>query len=69
MAARRSVGAARRGDKATEERAHAIVDQTKRALGERGPVWWKDGAPDYNRYLVLNTPYAAWFASLDGPAA
>jgi hypothetical protein len=70
MDARRSVGAARRGgDKAAEERAHEIVDQTKRALGERGPVWWEDGAPDYNRYLALNTPYAAWFAGLDDPAA
>ncbi|MEM8505506.1 MAG: hypothetical protein AAF716_20430 [Cyanobacteria bacterium P01_D01_bin.1] len=45
--------------------ARAQVDQAKIALGERGPVWWTDGAPDYNRYLVKNTPYADWFASLD----
>lgn len=40
------------------------VDDAKRALGERGPVWWTDGAPDWNRKLVKNTPYAAWFANL-----
>ena len=26
--------------------AHRAVDRVKRALGERGPVWWKDGALD-----------------------
>ena len=36
----------------------------KRALGERGPPWWEDGAPDYNRQNVASTPYAAWFASM-----
>lgn len=40
------------------------VDAVKRALGERGPVWWSDGAPDYNRKLVKNTPYAEWFRSV-----
>ena len=25
---------------------------------ERGPVWRTDGAPDYNRRLVRDTPYA-----------
>ena len=24
----------------------------------RGPVWWEDGAPDYNRRLLKNTPYS-----------
>ena len=33
-------------------------------LGERGPVWWTDGAPDYNRRMVANTPYSDWFAAL-----
>ncbi len=37
----------------------------KRALGERGPVWWTDGAPDLNRPIVRNTPYSAWYASLE----
>jgi hypothetical protein len=30
--------------------------------GERGPVWWSDGSPDYNRKLAKNSPYAAWWA-------
>ena len=29
--------------------------------GERGPVWWTDGEPDWNRHLVKNSPYAGWF--------
>lgn len=41
--------------------ARRDVDAAKRALGERGPVWWEDGAPDYNRYMVKITPYRAWF--------
>lgn len=24
---------------------------------ERGPVWWSDGSPDYNRHKAINTPY------------
>ena len=46
--------------------ARAEVDAAKRALGERGPVWWTDGAPDYGRHLARNTPYAEWFDSLQG---
>ena len=42
--------------------ARTAVDSAKVKLGERGPVWWSDGAPDYNRYLAKNTPYAAWYA-------
>lgn len=65
MAARRDVGAAKKaGDARSEELAHARVDRTKRALGERGPAWWDDGAPDLNRHLARNTPYAVWFAAL-----
>ena len=41
--------------------ARTRIDQAMRALGERGPVWWSDGAPDYNRHLVKNTPYADWY--------
>lgn len=33
------------------------VNAAKIALGERGPVWWEDGARDFNRHLVKNTPY------------
>ena len=38
--------------------------RAKRALGERGDPWWTDGAPDYNRRMARNTPYADWFAGL-----
>ncbi len=41
--------------------AREAVDAAKIALGERGPVWWDDGAPDYNRKMAKNTPYADWF--------
>lgn len=44
--------------------ARAEVDAAKVALGERGPVWWRDGAPDLNRRLARNTDYAEWFAAL-----
>ncbi len=58
--------AIRQADAASREaaRARARVDVAKRALGERGPVWWTDGAPDYNRHMARNTPYATWFAAL-----
>ena len=60
------------GQHSANDRAAARrdVDEAKRALGERGPVWWTDGAPDYNRKMAKNTPYAAWFASRpsDGPS-
>lgn len=64
MLARRQVGAAlRAGDADAKHGARASVDAAKRDLGERGPVWWTDGAPDYNRKLVNHTPYAAWYES------
>lgn len=50
-------------------KARARIDQAKRSLGERGPVWWTDGAPDFNRRLVKNTPYQQWFDELPGRAA
>lgn len=59
MDARRSVGAAKkRGDKLEERDARMRVDQAKRDLGERGPVWWANGDADYNRQKAANTPYA-----------
>lgn len=67
MAARRQVRAALRSGSASDlAAARAAVDAAKHALGERGPVWWTDGAPDYNRRLVKNTPYASWHAGLEG---
>ncbi len=65
MSARRAKqDAMRHADLAGRATARARVDAAKRALGERGPVWWTDGAPDYNRHMACNTPYAAWFAAL-----
>jgi hypothetical protein len=65
MHARRDVQAARRrGDRILEVAARRIVHRTKVELGERGPLWWNDGAPNYNRRLAINTPYRDWFLSL-----
>lgn len=66
MAARRDKGLAmRRGDDARRAAARQRVEAAKQALGERGPPWWRDGAPDYNRHLARNTPYAPWLATLE----
>jgi hypothetical protein len=43
--------------------ARKAVDAAKVGLGERGEVWWKDGAPDLNRHKVKNSPYAEWYDS------
>ncbi|GMM92223.1 hypothetical protein [Qipengyuania sp. MTN3-11] len=59
MDARRDVGSALKAkDRKAEKAARARVHAAKLALGERGPVWWTDGAPDYNRHMIDNTPYA-----------
>jgi len=58
MDARRRV---RSTDPEAKLAARRDVDQSKRGLGERGPVWWTDDAPDYNRRMVKNSPYATWF--------
>ena len=68
MEARRAVGAAlKHRDAEAERQARQQVDTAKTALGERGPVWWDDGAPDFNRRLVVHTPYAQWHAALPDP--
>ena len=63
MSARRDVreALAGRGDL---PKARGRVDAAKRSLGERGPPWWTDGAPDLNRRMARTTPYADWFAAL-----
>lgn len=66
MQARRAVGLAR--DPAAERAARDAVDVAKRRLGERGPVWWADGAPDLGGKAPWNTRYADWWASLDDTA-
>jgi hypothetical protein len=40
------------------------VQAAKERLGERGPVWWDDGAPDATRRAPWNTGYAAWWDGL-----
>ncbi|WP_433937745.1 hypothetical protein AB3662_11815 [Sorangium cellulosum] len=65
MAARREVGRAlRAGDERALREARRRVHAAKIALGERGPPWWTDGAPDENRRLVASTAYARWYDEL-----
>jgi hypothetical protein len=62
MAARRAVKTAMTsGDAAALALARKAVDAAKVGLGERGPVWWTDGAPDLNRHKVKDSPYAEWY--------
>ena len=63
MSARRDVRKFK-GDKQGLSQARDRVHSAKVALGERGPVWWDDGAPDLNRHLAADTPYADWYSSL-----
>jgi hypothetical protein len=56
--------ALRAGSREDERNARARVHRAKVALGERGPVWWTDGAPDFNRRMARNTPYAEWYSQL-----
>lgn len=70
MDARRGVrDALRAEDRGAEARARAEVDKAKIALGERGPVWWTDGAPDFNCRMAKATVYAEWCESLDRDGA
>ena len=62
MTARRGVREATSDDQ--RKNARADVNRAKIALGERGPLWWTDGTPDYNRHLAKNTPYANWFVAI-----
>lgn len=65
MTARRAVREAlRSGDAIALADARAAVNAAKVSLGERGPVWWTDGAEDFNRHLVKNSPYAEWYGRL-----
>lgn len=66
MEARRAVKKAKQGtDEAAIKAARRKVNKAKVALGERGEVWWTDGAPDFNQKHPGETPYADWYASLD----
>ena len=66
MGARRDVKKAKRADDSSMlKSARARVNAAKVGLGERGPVWWHDGSPDYNRCRVDLSPYADWYNALD----
>lgn len=66
MKARQAVKVAKRAeDAAALKAARGLVNAAKVALGERGPVWWSDGTPDFNRYKAVNTPYRDWFEGLE----
>jgi len=45
--------------------ARKAIHAAKVALGERDPVWWEDGAPDFDGHLVKNTPHARWLSKQD----
>ena len=63
---RRALKAAKTsGDEGSIAAARKLVARAQVCLGERGPVWWKDGAPDFNRTQVRNSPYADWFALVE----
>ncbi|WP_113910472.1 hypothetical protein [Roseovarius dicentrarchi] len=64
MQARRAVMQAG-SDPCAMRDARAAVDAAKVRLGERGPVWWSDGAPDEAGIAPETSSYAAWWASLD----
>ena len=65
MRARRAVrDALRAEDAAALLAARARVDAAKLDLGERGPVWWDDGAPDLNRRMAANRSYGDWWRGL-----
>ena len=65
MQARRAVRGAE-GEALAE--ARAAVDAAKRRLGERGPVWWDDGAPDEGGLHPKNSSYTGWWAALSEEA-
>lgn len=62
MDSRRAVRTAlKSGDPQALAEARSGVQAAKEALGERGAVWWDDGAPDFNRRPIGDTPYAGWW--------
>ena len=67
---RRALKAAKTsGDEAAIAAARKLVSRAQVGLGERGPAWWKDGAPDFNRTQVKLSPYADWFARVESREA
>ncbi|WP_447555634.1 hypothetical protein [Vreelandella sp. EE22] len=63
MKARRDVKTAKQqDDDEALRKARANVQDAKEALGERGPVWWDDDAPDEGGRAPENSTYADWWA-------
>ena len=64
MKARRAVRTAQQHDDEDALRqAREAVQAAKEALGERGPVWWDDNAPDEGGLAPHNSSYAEWWNS------
>lgn len=64
MGARRAVKAAKANQDEEGLAAARRSGQSEEGIGRTGPVWWHDGAEDFNRHLVKNTPYADWFSKV-----
>ncbi len=66
MKARRAVRTAQQQDDEDAIRqARDAVQSAKEALGERGPVWWDDDAPDEGGLAPHNSSYAEWWERQD----
>ena len=46
------------------KQARRKVQEAKVALGERGPVWWTDGAQDETMTFARNSSYAQFWQDL-----
>ncbi len=65
MDARRAVKSAKQqNDEQALRQARENVQAAKEALGERGPVWWEDNAPDETGKAPHNSSYAEWWTQL-----
>lgn len=51
-------------DMQKQRAAKRKIHAAKLALGERGPVWWSDGAPDENNLAPRHSSYADWWDAL-----
>ncbi|MEH6640967.1 hypothetical protein [Vreelandella glaciei] len=64
MKARRAVRTAQQQeDDDALRQARDAVQAAKEALGERGPVWWDDDAPDEGGLAPHSSSYAKWWES------
>ena len=62
MQARRDIAQA--VTEAEDRDARTRINAAKTRLGERGPVWWDDGAPDESGLAPDQSSYAEWWAGL-----